>query len=511
MTFSPARADEGSGQRAEVDVSLNSIVVVRQRPGVWSVLGVTAENPGHAAAEGLVSVFFPPDSQRQWARRSWVPSSAQRTSWLPVQIPAGIDPAVSRQAYQVLSLDPTAGPDVLKRRSGEGLVGDGLMWIGHEAAKTCGYLAGMNQADPRFGDEAAGRSARLAMDLDDQALDTLDAARTSLNLAPACSLLHAPFLPPWSECLAGYDQMLLTGDRIVRDTAGLAALRAWVQSGGRLWILVDRVQPATLLALLGNAAAVEAVDRVELDRVAIESYDETADGLVADACDLEEPTGLVRVVTSAADVPCRVEGWPAAVWLPYGEGEVLLTMLGATGWRSADGKTASKGLGLLAKRFFSPRKTRPVVAAAEPAIRQLVGYRVAGRRLPLVVLGGYCLTLLAAGLASARRGRPERLLWIVPIAPVAAAGLLVGGGAASARSVPPTVVTAQLVSIAPETDECRTESLLAVYDQRSRPIDWRTAPLQLLAFDRAGDGTVYRREWTDDDAVVLPRIATRAG
>ncbi|MFM7291597.1 MAG: hypothetical protein ACKO6B_10225, partial [Planctomycetia bacterium] len=104
-----------------------------------------------------------------------------------------------------------------------------------------------------------------------------------------------------------------------------------------------------------------------------------------------------------------------------------------------------------------------------------------------------------------------RLLWIVPVASVVAAGLLVGGGAASARSVPPTVVTAQLVSIAPETDECRTESLLAVYDQRSRPIDWRTAPLQLLAFDRAGDGTVYRREWTDDDAVVLPRVATRAG
>ncbi|MFM9196531.1 MAG: hypothetical protein ACKOWG_12465 [Planctomycetia bacterium] len=506
----PAAADEGSGQQAGVKVAVNATVVVRQRPGVWSVLGVMATNPGNTAGEGMVSVFFPPDSQRQWARRIWVPASAERTSWLPVQIPAGIDPTVTRQPYSVLTLDATAGKDVLQRRAGEGLVGDGLMLIGHDTARTCGYLAGMHDGDPGPVEESAGRFTTPAPVADDQALETLAAARDAFDLEPGCGMLHADFLPPWSECLDAYDQMLLANDRIVRDTAGLAAVRGWVRNGGRLWIMADRVQPATLLALLGNAMPVQLVDRVELDRFRIESFDETADAFVTDACDLEEPAGMIRVVATDADVPCRVDGWPAAVWLPSGEGEVLLTMLGSTGWRSADG-TAAKGLKLLARRFFSPRKNRPKVAAAEPAIGQLVGYRVAGRRVPLLLLGGYCLALLAAGIACARHGRPERLLWIVPVASVVAAGLLVGGGVASARSVPPTVVAAQLVRVAPETDECQAESLLAIYDQRSRPVAWQAGRLQLLALERAGDESVNRREWTDDDAVVLPEVTTRAG
>jgi hypothetical protein len=510
-TVAADREDPVPGQRAPVDVSVNSLVMVRQRPGVWSVLGVTATNPADVAGEGMVSVFFPPDSHSQWARRLWVPSRAERTSWLPLQIPAGLDPSVARQPYKVLTLDATAGRDVLKHRAGEGLVGDGLMLIGHDTAKTCGYLAGMHEADSGPSKESAGRFTKPAPDADEQALETLAAAREAFDLEPGCSMLHADFLPPWSECLDGYDQMLLANDRIVRDTAGLAAVRGWVRNGGRLWIMVDRVQPATLLALLGNALPVKTMDRVELDRFTIDSFDDTADAFVTDACDLEEPAGMVRVVATDADVPCRVDGWPAAVWLPYGEGEVLLTMLGSTGWRSADGKSAAKALRLLAKRLFSPRKNRPNVAAAEPAIRQLVGYRVAGRRVPLVLLGGYCLTLLAAGIACARRGRPERLLWIVPIASVMAAGLLVGGGVASARSVPPTVVAAQLLRVATETDEGQAESLLAIYDQRSRPVEWQAGRLQLLALERPGDESVNRREWTDDDTVVLPEVTTRAG
>jgi hypothetical protein len=507
----PAEESRGVRSPVDVDMAVNSVVVPRQRPGSWSVLGLTVTNPGDEPTEGLVSVYFPHDSQRQFARRVWVPPHAERTSWLPVQIPAEIPATVSRQPYTVLSLDATAGQDVLLHRAGGPLTTDGLMAIRHDAAKTCAYLDWMDDGDAGRDEEELDRFGRVAPDPDDQALETLAAGREARDLEPSCSILPAGFLPPWSECLEGYDQMLLTSDRIVRDTAGLAALRAWVRAGGRLWIMVDRVQPSTLLALLGNAMPVEPVDRVELDRFSIETFDETAEAVVADPCDFQEPVAMVRVVASEVDVACRIDGWPAAVWIPYGEGEVLLTMLGSRGWRSADGKAASKGLGLLSKRFFSPRKSRPNVSAAGPAIRQLVGYRVAGRRLPLAVLGGYCLTLFAAGLFCARRRQSERLLWIVPIASVVAAGLLVGGGIASARSVPPTVVTTQIVNVAPETDECRSESLLAIYDQRSRSIDWQARRLQHLTLERSGDGDVSRREWTDDDAVVLPGSVTRAG
>ena len=499
-----------------MDIAVNSIVVPRQRPGSWSVLGLTATNPGDEAAEGLVSVFFPPDAHLQFARRVWVPPHAERTSWLPVQVPAGIPESVSRQAFTVLSLDPTASQEVLLRRTGETLTSEGLMAISHDAAKTAAYLDRPAELDrparlaPPAGDEepAGGRGGA---DPDAEAMATLTAGRLAVDLDESCGQLWDEFLPPWADCLQGYDHMILTSDRIVQDSAGLAALRAWVQGGGRLWIMVDRVRPATLLALLGNAVRIEPVDRVELDQFTIETLDEAAETVVTDACDLEEPVGMLRVVASEADVPCRVNGWPAAAWVPYGEGEVLLTVLGSRGWRTADGKTATQGLKRLAKRFFSARKGRPRISAAEPALEQLVGYRVPGRGLPLAVLGGYCLTLCGAGLLCARWKRPERLLWLVPTASAVAAGLLVGSGAASARSVPPTVVTAQLVRIAPETDECQAESLLAIYDQRSRTIDWQAARRHLFSLDRTGEGEVNRREWTDDDTVVLPQTHTRAG
>lgn len=508
-------AEEPRHPRTPVDVGVNSVVVPRQRPGAWSVLGLTATNTGDAAAEGLVSVFFPPDSRRQFARRVWVPPHAERTSWLPVEVPAGIPQAVTRQSYTVLSLDPTATQEVLVRRDGETLTTEGLMAISHDTAKTAAYLNRPAELDhPAAEMESAEQSAgggRRGSDPDAEALDTVVASRLAVDLDESCGQLWQEFLPPWADCLQGYDHMIVTSDRITQDAAGLAALRAWVRGGGRLWIMADRVRPATLSALLGNAAHVEPVDRVELDQFTIESRDEASETAVADTCDFEEPAVMLRVVTSAADVPCRVNGWPAAIWVPYGEGEVLLTTLGSRGWRSADGKTATPGLKLLAKRFFAARKGRPNLSAAGPALQQLVGYRVPGLGLPLAVLGGYCLTLIGGGLLCARRKRPEGMLVLVPIASLVAAGLMAARGVASARSVPPTVVTAQLLEMAPETDECQAESLLAIYDQRSRTIDWQAARRHLFTLDRAGEGEVNRREWTDDDTVVLPDTHTRAG
>src|SRR5205809_74179 len=60
------------------------------------------------------------------------------------------------------------------------------------------------------------------------------------------------FLPPAPEALEGIDHFVLGSDRIADDIAGQRALRAWLQRGGHLWVLLNWVEPRTVMALLGD-------------------------------------------------------------------------------------------------------------------------------------------------------------------------------------------------------------------------------------------------------------------
>lgn len=485
--------------RAEILV--NNSIVRQHEAGAWSVLGVSASNSTESDQEGLIAVFNPVEPSRQFTRRLWVPSHARRYSFVPFHVPADLPPDTKRIELSGMTLDPQAsGRETLQHREGQELIPGFLIGLSQDALKSAMFTRRADPPDPN-----------TPITLDQDAWDTLITARKVAEQSDQANDVPGDFLPPWSESLEQFEQFLLTTDRIAHDAAGLVALRAWVRGGGRLWLTLDRMSPDTVRLILGNAWNFEVVDQVELDQYTLESLDVHGEMTQRDECEYEVPVELVRVTTSSTDVPCRINGWPAAIWVPMGEGEVLVTMLAPRGWRPKEDRTPSQALRALAHRLFSGRQGQIDRKQFQSSLQQQIGYRIPGRPFGTAVLGIYCGVLAIGGVFFYRQRQAERFVWLVPIATVLAAGILVIGGAVNSQSVPPTIASIQLVTASPESDELTLRGLAAIYDQQNRPIEWQAGE-RALAVPEASDGAEVRRQlFGANDESATQNVSTRAG
>ena len=424
---------------------------------------------------------------------------ARRTSWLPVQLPADVPRSTEHLTLVNLAIDSREGREVLHRRTGEGLTWELLMALDHGAGKT-----GLIRRKPfRQVDHSL-------TSYDDDAFDTLGAALASAGRPSRVTEFYGDFLPPWPDALQGFDQILLTADRISRDAAGVASLRAWVREGGRLWVMLDRVDPSVVGGLLGNEVDFTVVDRVDLDQFAIHSTDQLRPAKSAEAAEYDQPVELVRLLASTSDVSHRIDGWPAALWIRSGEGEILLTTLAPNGWRKENSEQPTNSLEELAERFFSARPELPSVEVLQTGLEEQIGYRIPPRWLATLLLGGYCLGLLAAWKVLASRRRLEWLAVIAPGITAVGAFTFFALGATNSAAVPPTIAVTQLLRVAPETNEVRIQGLVATYDQQSRDVAWRTQARSRITGEQAGDSEVRRQLWTDNDGMEILNATTFA-
>src|SRR5262249_38730272 len=76
--------------------------------------------------------------------------------------------------------------------------------------------------------------------------DLARAFRTCLGASDYVSIVTQRLLPLAPEGFESLDHVILASDRIAEDVAGQGALRSWVQRGGTLWVMLDRVQPTTV-------------------------------------------------------------------------------------------------------------------------------------------------------------------------------------------------------------------------------------------------------------------------
>lgn len=480
--------------------SASSAFIRRHRSDAWSVAGMAAANSGSEDGDAVLALFYTDEPGRQYVRRLWVPAQTRRYDWAPFQIPGRVVNADKQVSVRTAMLDVSGSREVLQRRRGELLANEMILAIDTDPIKTAAYFR-----KPLLGEEPEGAFP------DEDVSDTVGLARTTTGLSVRVSQTELDFLPPWVEVLRTYDNMILTADRIQSDSAGQAALRSWLITGGRLWIALDRVSPETIDLLLGNAVDLQIVDRVELDQYKLLSRDAIGGAVVEENCEFDVPVEMVRVVTSASDIPCRVNGWPAAIRVPYGEGEVLITTLGARGWRDEYKPQPTRALTALANRLFQLRRGSPSPLAFQTGLEQRIGYKVPRRSFAVAILGSYCGVLLLAGLALGRTKRLERLAWVVPAVTLTAALIFVVLGVTNSNRVPPTLAHAQLVQFLPQSNEARVEGLAAIYDQQSREVTWRSAERSWILPDLADDASVRRLIWTDQDGTETQNASIKAG
>ena len=508
-----ALAQDGSDEDTDgrVVVRAAASVVRQHRTDAWSVLSVHAE---HIPAEtdgvgsvsgdgghGMVSVYFADTVDQQYVRRIWVPEGGQRQAFLPFRMPTSVPRSKGSVELQMASIE--VGEDdreVFRRTDGDPLTDSILLSVDHDPVKTMAiYRRHFINEDHRM----------VAPDTD--AIDMLHVARQAAKLSTNITSYQQDFLPPWPEVFQQYHTMVLCGDRLAHDAAGLAAVRGWLRDGGRMWIMADRTPPAMISAILGNRLDLSRVDEVELDRFTIETPKRRTGEVITDDCEFEEPVTFVRMATNRDDITATINGWPAAIWVPFGEGEVLITTLAPSGWMSEFDEVPTEALREMTTRFFSVPEGGLDPAVMEAAVTQQIGYSIPSRTFAVGLLAACCACMAIAGVMLSRRNQLEHLAWLIPVIALITTGVFISTGLANSTSVPPTIAAMEIHRVLPGTNELRTEGLAAIYDSQSRQVDWTTAGRQWAIPAPPSDGEVRRLVWLDDDTVVPDNASTAAG
>lgn len=503
-------ADEASRRPAAY---VGGVVGTRRfAPGRWGLVGIQARNPTEQAVSLLPSVFFAEDPGTQFARRLEVPPRSQRRSWCLVRVPEVLggyqkSAEVRTIAYEQGGAErkPLAPPE-------------GGRWASHHVTLQRGHpiVGALFDRSDRPGDR--------------EAYQAIMAMQTAVSLAPEVADFWGMWLPPVPEGLDMLDGLVLAGDRLAEDAAARSAVRQWVRGGGRLWIMLDRVEPATVRRLLGEELCLEVVDRVGLTQVDVRDVVGETSISAEPPREFDDPVDLVRVLVSGVEILHSVNGWPASFRLPMGRGRVLVTTLGARGWIRPRGPGDPRPPGLdspshfmavtplrrLAGEFLVRSNEAEEAERSPRALAELlgeeVGYRVPGREGVLAIFAGFWAALLMAGVVLLRRNRLEHLGWLGPgFAAVAAAGLG-GWGYATRHSIPPTAAVLQVAEADAGGEEIDVQGLLAIYHPEPSGAAPQVDGGGLYWPDASGlGGTIRRMCWTDLDAWHWEELRLPAG
>ncbi len=515
-------------------------------PLSWGVVASTIVNPTDTDQKLLVTFNFDDTSTLQFASQVWVPPQSRRTVWLPIRTNSfEIDPFKPRTLPLTQQLFDMNGsqPVMLSQQQGL-LIASRDHWI-------TGMLSGGGEGD----DEAEDDSINAAL-----------AMRQSMDLSRRMAFLRESALPSMVAGWRGLSSLVISAPQPALDAAQTAAVRQWLLGGGRLWIMVDRVDPAFMSALLGDAWTLRVIDRVPLDVVKIEpspkanmrvavdddlnvtldgkmvvalAWDDRArpkslekfrdalrpriedsddrDGrnvafhftggvpgqVVVDVIEAargvgaqeaqverehERPVDLVRVVAPDMEVVHTVNGWPASLRKPVGQGWLMVTTMAPRGWMepvltqqvNVDGSevrneknepvlmhnfAALKPMTDLAAWFQKDERMEPLRPQAFDAfLSEQIGYEIVSRQHVMLVFGVFLAALLLNGFVLAKRGALEHLGWIAAMLAVAASVALIAIGRSNQGAVPLTVAQGQFVQIAPDQQHAVATGLITIYN-----------------------------------------------
>jgi hypothetical protein len=490
--------------------------------GAWD-FNLTNRTDGDRQARVYV-LFVRPDGQPddvQYGREVWVPAQSSLATWMLVG-PARKSGELSCEV-QVLLYDRTGGTDRLLLPPGEERIRSRAVLYKKREPTTAVFLGYQPPEPIQFG---------VLPSPDSPAEEVVHLARTfrsSMNLVPVVEVVHPGMLPPTPEAFDGIDHFVLASGLILEDPAGLRALRRWLERGGHLWILLDRVPSDVLAPLLGDAYDFQIVDRVSLTTIPVLKR---AIGKAVGEPDVQEherAVDFVRVLLPAHEQPPHtVNGWPAWFTRDVGRGKVVLTALGPRAWYRPRTprdpaspydqfpmlpvRTAT--LDRVAYELQPPPEAEPFrpEEALQPLLSEEIGYSVVGRGSVAMVFGAALLLAVVLGFALRRSRHPELLGWLGPIAAVGAAVVFVAFGEASRRTAGPSVAVAQVAESVGGIAEVPVQGLLAAYRPEPGPAPAGVSQGGLFDLDLSGsEGQARRLVLTDRDAWHWENLNLTAG
>jgi hypothetical protein len=467
-------------------------------------------------ARVLMSYDHQPDVQ--YGRDLWVPAQSNVRSWMFVG-PAPPQPFAGRRDLEFLLYDLTGGAErLILPRGEERIRARGVLYRKYEPS-TAVLLDEVLPAPEPF-----GQLPQPEPD-EDEIVRHVRTFRAASKLSEYVITEHPGPLPPMAEAFDGIDQFVVASGRIARDPAGLRALRQWLERGGRVWVMLDRVDVEAVAPLLGEALDFQVLDRVHLNdfKIVTQPLGGWAPPPIQEQ--QEKAVDFVRVLLPPHErIVHTIDGWPVWFTRSVGRGKVVFTTLGSRGWYKKREKNDPSPfvnhpdlpvpldpLSSIAGELQRPSKDPFPEEAFGPVLTEEIGYAVVGRGTVAAVFAGFVAA--AAGLAFVLRKsrRPELVGWLGPAAALAAAAAFVVLGESSRRASPATVAAAQIVDAVSGADEAPVRGLYAVYRPDSGPADYGVGRGGLLEVDTTGvEGQTRRLFLTDVDAwhvenLTLPR------
>jgi hypothetical protein len=370
--------------------------------------------------------------------------------------------------------------------------------------------------------------------------------RANCNLPPHVGIVQDNFLLPTADAFDAVDHFILATPRLADDPPGLMALRHWLEQGGKLWVMLDMVDPDALARLLGEDSGFQVVDRTSLTTVRIDGREVEQASEETPTQELEQPVNFVRVVlTPKYKVLRTVNGWPALCTRPVGRGKLVMTTLGARGWFRPRKPTELQNrlifrlpnqarpesdppspypefpdlpfplpaLDTLTEELQPLAESNPFPRDAfEPLLMDEIGYSIIGVGTAGVIFGIFLAVMLAVGIVLYKARRSELLAWLGPAVALAATGIFLALGEASRRGVPPTVAVAQMVNVNPRADEQPVTGVFALFRPDAGPLPVSSTRGGLLDFDMSGlEGQTRQMVMTDLDAWHWENLSLPAG
>jgi hypothetical protein len=276
------------------------------------------------------------------------------------------------------------------------------------------------------------------------------------------SSLRAPSFPAGWD---GVNTVIISTQRSLLDSAQMEALRQWLFSGGRLWMMIDHVSPEYCTQLLGEDFHCEVVNTARLSSVKIQ-------GLKADSRErhFTNPVKMVRLLTSGYETVHRVGAWPVTATRRLGLGTVVLTTLEIRAWIDHNSRPDAAMKHLLEEAFVERGNSLSSAMRINPMEPQQTVTVTDTRNRALWILIATIGMMLATTYLAVKRGRLEYSPLIGYATASVATLALATVGYATRRAIRPSVSSVQVVRIDEQGRFGKVDGVISYTDSMTRDL-----------------------------------------
>ena len=304
------------------------------------------------------------------------------------------------------------------------------------------------------------------------------ASRIDAELSKNCIGLDGLQFPTSPNDWKNTDVLMLAEPGPLRDANTIGSLKSFLNSGGRIWVMLDSIDTQAIEPLLAPNQQIRTIDSVKLTDFRVNTSGTPTTQQDAQVR-VEEPVIMKRLMQEGGAVMHTIDGWPASILMPVGRGELILTSLESSAWIQPRKNQLSDD-----PFYRSDYELKPWARNLIDSIQvkrsgslvemkdldyplQKIGNPVVSRGLVSGILLSFCTALIGLSLWRLKARDAKAMGWIAPALAVGASLPMVTLAWSQKRDIPAMVSLFQLVQLESKSGATLKESAAVYLPQNS--------------------------------------------